>query len=79
MIIEVNLYASLSKYRDDGRTSGPIQLETDAEISILELLIRMGVPRKDVKLVFRNGVHAGEDEMVGDGDRLGIFPPIGGG
>jgi sulfur-carrier protein len=79
MMIEVNLYASLSKYRDGDGPSGPIRVETDAEISVSELLARMGVPREEVRLIFRNGVHAGENEMLGDGDRLGLFPPIGGG
>ena len=79
MVIEVNLYASLWKYRKDGLKSGPLQIEVETEISVSDLLARMGVPEAEVKLVFRNGIHARRDEKLCDGDRLGVFPPIGGG
>jgi molybdopterin converting factor small subunit len=54
-------------------------LEVDDGITITGLLKRLGVPQEQVKIIFRNGIHAGGDEVLKDGDRLGVFPPVAGG
>jgi hypothetical protein len=42
-------------------------------------LEQLKIPPDSIKLVFLNGVHANGDEILKDGDRIGAFPPIGGG
>ena len=37
------------------------------------------IPEKDAKLIFINSVRKDRDTLLQDGDRLGIFPPVGGG
>jgi molybdopterin converting factor small subunit len=37
------------------------------------------VPLETVKLIFLNGIHAKDNEVLKDGDRLGVFPPVAGG
>jgi sulfur carrier protein ThiS len=80
MKVEVKLYASLARYLPDG--SGrhvPIILDIEKDTSINQILEHLRVPLKSVKLIFLNGIHATGDETLNEGDRLGIFPPVGGG
>jgi molybdopterin converting factor small subunit len=80
MRIEVNLYASLAPYlpRIEGAAGSRVR-EVDEGTTILGLLRLYQVPADQVKLIFLNGIHAGGDEVLHDGDRLGVFPPIAGG
>jgi len=48
-------------------------------MQVSELLEQLKIPPDAVKLVFLNGIHANGNETLKDGDRVGAFPPIGGG
>lgn len=80
MKIELNLYASLARYlpREGGAPVNRIW-EVDEDTTILALLDRLQVPMGRVKLIFLNGLHARGDEILRDGDRVGVFPPVAGG
>lgn len=54
-------------------------LEWPSPVTVSELVDALALPREEIKLIFLNGVHARMDSMVNDGDRIGLFPPIGGG
>ena len=41
--------------------------------------IQLSLRQAEVKLVFVNGLKAGFDTVLRDGDRLGLFPAVGGG
>lgn len=43
------------------------------------LIKRLGVNKADVKVVFVNSAHAEDDRVLHDGDRVGVFPAVGGG
>lgn len=79
MEIEVNLFATLMKYNtaEDGGKTTFIQMEEGT--TILQLMEELKIPRNEVKLRFLNGIGAKEDAVLKDGDRLGLFPPVGGG
>ncbi len=79
MKIEVKLFASLGRFNNDPllRDGGFMVWEGAATVG--DILDRLAVPRAEVKLVFINGRHAAMDTPVNDGDRVGLFPPIGGG
>lgn len=79
MKIEVNLYATLKKYmkNETGGKSSVIALEDG--ICVKDVIQKLKVPADSVKLIFINGVHAGRNTILKDGDRLGLFPPVGGG
>ena len=47
--------------------------------SISELVAELGLPPNQVKLVFVNGRISRQEYVLQDGDRVGIFPPVGGG
>ena len=79
MKIEVNLYATLKKYmkNETGGKSSAIDVEDGT--CVKDIIQKLKVPADSVKLIFINGVHAKFDTTLKDGDRLGLFPPVGGG
>ncbi len=54
-------------------------MEVPEGSTIRGLLQSLHVPIDSVKLIFLNGVHAGGDEVLKEGDRVGVFPPVAGG
>ena len=79
MKIEIRLFASFSHYAShkDLGTDGCLDLEHPA--TIRDAAVHLGIPESEIKLVFLNGVRASMETLLKDHDRLGIFPPIGGG
>lgn len=80
MKIEVKLYASLSRYMPQAvLVKGQDYVEVGEGTTIKALLENLKVPLETVKLIFLNGIHAKDSEVLKDGDRLGVFPPVAGG
>lgn len=78
MKIEFRLYASLSRYMPEvWRNSSTVEVR--AGMTVNDLLQSIEIPLDAVKVVFVNGVHAGGDAVLRDGDRVGVFPPVAGG
>lgn len=79
MKIEVNLYATLKRYmkNETGGKSSAIDVEDGT--CVKDMIQKLKIPADSVKLIFINGVHAKVDTTLKDGDRLGLFPPVGGG
>jgi molybdopterin converting factor small subunit len=44
-----------------------------------EIVSRLGIPEKEVTLIFINGRHGDFASELHDGDSLAMFPPVGGG
>lgn len=80
MKIEVKLYASLARYGPEESVGKPPQAMEIAEgTTVRGLLELLKVPEEAVKVVFLNGIHAKGDEVLKEGDRVGVFPPVAGG
>ncbi|MDD2603310.1 MAG: MoaD/ThiS family protein [Desulfobacterales bacterium] len=73
--IELRLYASLKPLEPASAASHPLPSGT----TVGEVLAGLKVPGDQVKLVFVNGRKAHRQRVLQDGDRLGVFPPVGGG
>jgi sulfur carrier protein ThiS len=73
--IQIRLYASLKPLEPPSAASHPLAPGTTAG----EVLAQLDVPSARVKLVFVNGRKADLSRVLEDGDRLGVFPPVGGG
>lgn len=75
MEINLNLFVTLAKYQPISSGTYPIK-----EGAVIEDLIRtLGVPDEEAKLVFVNGKRKDRDYVLQNKDRVGIFPPVGGG
>jgi sulfur-carrier protein len=78
--IELRLYASLARYMPSGPDAVSAEtMEVAKGTSVRAVLEGLGVPLAEVKMIFLNGIHAKADELLSDGDRVGVFPPVAGG
>jgi molybdopterin converting factor small subunit len=74
--IQLKLYATLRKFVTDDDLD---RFELDGGSTVRGLLENLGIPVAEAKLVFVNGKKASPAEVLNHGDRVGIFPPVGGG
>lgn len=74
MSITVNCFATLARYAPPGG-----EMPEAAGLSVGQTIDLLGIPRENVKTVFVNGLHAAMDKVLGEGDRVGIFPAVAGG
>ncbi|PKQ38545.1 MAG: molybdopterin synthase sulfur carrier subunit [Actinobacteria bacterium HGW-Actinobacteria-1] len=79
MIVDVALFASLASFQPDGlpgRHSRPLEFPEGFTIS--QVISALALP-DEPRVIFVNGRHAEESTVLREGDRLAIFPPVGGG
>ena len=79
MKVEVHLYATLAKFLPEDAEDRTCWVELAEGEGVDAVMRRLEVPEKSVKLIFINGVHAGKTAALKEGDRVGLFPPVGGG
>ena len=78
--VEARLYATLRKYQPEGKVGEALVCKLAEGTTVQEFLEKeLGIPPGEVKTVFVNGVSRSFDHLLGDGDRVGVFPPIAGG
>ena len=73
--IDLNLFATLS----DKFTPGDCAFKIRDNATLAELMAQIGISEQDVKLIFVNGRKADVSRQLSSGDRVGLFPPVGGG
>lgn len=79
MEIEVYLYASLSRYLPEGAEGKSVDISVPPGSTPADIVSYLHIPEKEVKLVFVNGARKDLDTRLAEGDRVGFFPPVGGG
>jgi len=79
MKIDLHLFASLAEYMPPKAEDGSNFMQMEEGVTINSVLLQIGVPEESVKIVFVNGIHAKVDDVLHDGDRLGVFPAVAGG
>ncbi len=77
--VEVRLYASLRRYYPDLKSGESLSLALDDNVNLENLLDKLKVPRKEITIVMVNGRREDGSYLLQDGDRIGVFPLIGGG
>jgi molybdopterin converting factor small subunit len=75
LMIEINLYASLRPFMPSDASCYPVEAGTTIE-NLIEML---AIEKDQAKLIFCNGVRCDWGTLLKNGDRIGIFPPVGGG
>ncbi|MEE8594123.1 MAG: MoaD/ThiS family protein [Candidatus Bipolaricaulota bacterium] len=80
MRVDVRLYATFVKYAPTQHAGDPFEVELEDSASLTDLIRKLGIPENDVHLAIVNGriIH---DRMqsIQNGDRVALFPPVGGG
>jgi hypothetical protein len=73
--VELRLFATLAALTPANSLAYPIE----SGMRVRELLVKIGVPVGEAKLIFVNGVRAELESRLFGNERVGIFPPVGGG
>jgi molybdopterin converting factor small subunit len=73
--VTLKLYATLQMFAPAGGDTVPVTPGT----TIQDLLRRLGVPEDQARLIFVDGVRCELQTKLSGGERVGIFPPVGGG
>jgi sulfur-carrier protein len=79
MKISLHLYASLGVRLPEHATGNSCIMEIHDGKRVQEVLDEMDIPADYPKIIFLNGRHAQGEEILHEGDRLAVFPPIAGG
>lgn len=75
--VQVLLYATLRSFGPGGK--GDFLLEMPAGSKVIDIINKLGIPQVEVKLAMVNGVLKDVNYVLVSGDRIGFFPPVGGG
>lgn len=73
--ITLKLFATLRSYIPPDADHFTIAPGT----TVIDIVHDLKIPEKYAKLIFINNIRKEIDTPLQDGDRLGIFPPVGGG
>ncbi len=73
--IEIRLFATLRRFMPPDAERYAIADGT----TVSELLQRLAIPSREARLVFVDGRRADPGRILSGGERVGVFPPVGGG
>ena len=73
--IQLKLFATLQQFMPESADNFAIEAGT----TIQSLLESLNVPLAKAKLIFIDGIKADIGQTLNGGERVGIFPPVGGG
>ncbi|MFO7709550.1 MAG: MoaD/ThiS family protein [Desulfobacterales bacterium] len=73
--IQLKLYADLRSFTPAEGENVSVEPGT----TVRELLQRLAIPEEKAKLIFIDGTQADFSATLQGGERIGIFPPVGGG
>lgn len=79
MKIQVELYATLSKFLPPGAEGRKATVELPDGSSVGDLLRHLGIPAEMAALLLVNGTHQPPETVLEDGGVLAVFPPLAGG
>ena len=75
----VRLFATLRCHYPDLGIGEAMPVELPDGVTVGQLIEHLRLPAGEVKVIFVNGVVRGEEHALSDGDKVGVFPPVGGG
>ena len=88
MTVIVKLYGTLMRHVSEAvlaqqtgapRAGVPLEMTVPVGCTVRDLLAVLGLQEGLIMAVFVNGRARENDFVIGPGDQVGIFPPIGGG
>jgi molybdopterin converting factor small subunit len=77
--VEARLYATPRRFRPEPGLGEAVSLDLGRGTTVGQLVQQLGLPEDEVKVVFVSGISRESDDALAEGDRVGIFPPVGGG
>jgi len=77
MQIELRIFGNLREYVKG--SENPLSITVHKDATIVDLLKVAGIPLEEANVIFVNARQAHAHSLLQEGDRVGIFPPSGGG
>ena len=74
MQIEIKCFATLSDFTPENGV-----LDVAEGTTVQNVISHLGMNGEDVKIMFVNGKHQSLETVLTEGDRVGLFPAVGGG
>ncbi|TWH48682.1 MoaD/ThiS family protein [Sporomusa sp. KB1] len=78
MILEVRLYATLRRYAPSS-PNGVIMVDIPDGMTVLDLVKKIEIDPTEIHLIMINGIGCELEKLLTNGDRVALFPPVGGG
>ena len=79
MKVQVRLYAALVRLVPGATAGTPLEVDLPEGSTLAELVAAIHLPAPEVKVIFANGRAREMSYTLAPGDRVGIFPLVGGG
>ena len=79
MQVEVRLYATLREFAPADANAGVFLLTLPENATLVFLLTAIGIEAKKVHMRIVNGIMSSDEQILKENDRIGLFPPVGGG
>jgi sulfur carrier protein ThiS len=79
MALQILLNASLRRFFPDYHPPVGLSLEVPPGTTVAQVVDRLGLPPAEITLIMVNGRRREMDYVLQGDERLGLFPPIGGG
>lgn len=79
MRVQIELHGSLRRKRALGGDTSGFFHEIKPETTVASVVEELGLPRSWIRCCFVNGEPASLERRLSSGDRLVLFPPVGGG
>lgn len=79
MIIQLKLYGTLRRLSPGGKAGAPIDIDLPEGATIQDLIDLLEIPEEETKVAFVNNLVCDKDYRLEPGDKVGLFPPVGGG
>ena len=77
--VEVRVFGGLEKFLSGVKFAQPFKVEISENATVGMLLKELEVPPEYIHAVLVNGRHADLEDRLFSGDRVSLFPPVGGG
>ena len=79
MEVEVRLYATLRQWAPVEAARGVFAVSLPEGSRVADLIALVCIPAAEVHMIMVNGIAKEPDTLLRAADRIGLFPPVGGG
>jgi len=79
MPLKIFLSSTLRKYVPDYDPTRGVRCIVDGERTVTDICKQMNIPAEKIKIIMINGKSKSPDHILKGDERVGLFPPVGGG
>lgn len=79
MSLKIFLSSTLRKYYPDYDPLKGVDFSAAGKTTVAEICGEIGIPMEKIKVIMINGKSGSPDYVLRGDERIGLFPPVGGG